>query len=168
MVENRDFEGGWTVAFESLAVDEAVALSRIDEPEGKLLRFRLAHRLTAHVRHRMKYFDVQLARGQEFVFTDKGKTIGQAAYSLQQFVSLLGRISVASLEGHVRRGDFSRWIAAVFRDHGLASDIRKIEQRYRLGHLEDVRQSVARLIQERYAFFHDQDPLLTDNRVNHR
>jgi hypothetical protein len=32
----------------------------------------------------------------------------------------------------------------------LASDVRKIEQRYRLGHLDDVRQSMATLIQERY------------------
>lgn len=168
MVGNRDFEGEWTVALKSLAIDEAAALPRIDEPEGKLLRFRLAHRLTTHVRHRVKYFDVQLARGQEFVFTDKGKTIGQPAQSLQQFVSLLGGIPVASLEGHVHRGDFSRWIAGVFHDHRLASDVRKLEQRYRLGHLDDVRPSVARLIQERYGFSHDKDLVSTNDRANHR
>jgi hypothetical protein len=32
----------------------------------------------------------------------------------------------------------------------LASDVRKVEQRYRLGHLRDVRQPIAALILERY------------------
>jgi len=60
-----------------------------------------------------------------------------------------------SLGEHARRGDFSRWIANVFHDHRLASDVRKIEQRYRLGYLDDVRESMAALIQERYSFFPD-------------
>jgi hypothetical protein len=69
---------------------------------------------------------------------------------LGQFVLLLAKTPNASADAHARRGDFSRWIADVFHDHRLASEIRKIEQRYRLGHLNDVRQAVARMIQERY------------------
>jgi len=93
---------------------------------------------------------VQLAGGQEFVFTDNGKTIGPPVRSLKEFVSLLASTPVASLGEHARRGDVSRWIANVFHDNRLASDVRKIEQRYRLGHLDDARQSMATLIQERY------------------
>jgi hypothetical protein len=51
---------------------------------------------------------------------------------------------------HAHRGDFSRWIANVFFDHSLASDIRKIEQRYRLNLLTDVRQSITALVLARY------------------
>jgi hypothetical protein len=152
MVGNRNLEAEWTTTFGGLDTSEAVLLPGIKEAEGKLRRFTLLPRLTPHVRHKTKYFDIQLAGGQEFVFTDNGKTIGTPARSLKQFVSLLASMPATSLGGHARRGDFSQWIAGVFHDHRLASDVRKIEQRYRLGHLGDVRQSMATLIQERYGF----------------
>ncbi|MGB2677568.1 MAG: HAD hydrolase family protein [Candidatus Acidiferrum sp.] len=155
MVANKGVEQEWTTILGALADDEAVLLPGIEEAEGKLRRFKLFPRLTPHVRHKTKYLDAQLGAGQEFVFTDDGRTIGSPARSLKQFVLLLPNTPTTSLDGHVRRGDFSRWIADVFHDHRLASDVRKVEQRYRLGHLDDVRQSLARLIQDRYKFSHD-------------
>jgi hypothetical protein len=153
MVGNRNVEPKWTTTFGGLAINEAAVLfPGAEEAEGKLRRFRLSPRLTPHVRHKTKYFDIQLAGGQEFVFTDNGIPIGPPARSLKQFVSLLASIPATSLSEHARRGDFSQWIAGVFHDHHLASDVRKLEQRYRLGHLHDVRQSLATLIQERYGF----------------
>ena len=155
MVGNKGVEQEWTIALGTLADNEAALLPGIEEAEGKLRRFRLLPRLTPHVRHKTKYLDVQLDEGQEFVFTDNGKAIGPPARSLKQFILSLANTPATSLDGHARRGDFSRWIADVFHDDRLASDVRKIEQRYRLGHLEDVRQSMARLIQDRYKFSHD-------------
>jgi hypothetical protein len=152
MVGNRNVEPEWTTTFGRLATREAALLPGSEEAEGKLRRFRLLPRLTPHVRHKTKYFDVQLVGGQEFVFTENGKTIGPPARSLEQFVSFLASTPATSLGGHARRGDFSRWIAEVFHDHHMASEVRKVEQRYRLGHLDDVRQSLATLIQERYRF----------------
>ncbi len=150
MVKNRNVEPEWTTLLATLPVSEAALLPGAKEAEGRLRRFTLLPRLTPHVRHRTKYFDVQLAGGQEFVFTDNGKTIGPPARSLKEFVSLLASTPVESLAEHARRGDFSRWIANVFHDNRLASDVRKIEQRYRIGHLRDVRRPMATLIQERY------------------
>jgi len=115
---------------------------------------RLLPRLTTHVRHRAKYFDFEVVRGQEFVFTENGKSIGSPARSLKQFAASLQDCPASSVGDHARRGDFSRWIANVFHDNRLASDVRKIEQRYRLGHLDDVRQLMATLIQERYGVSH--------------
>jgi hydroxymethylpyrimidine pyrophosphatase-like HAD family hydrolase len=155
MVENKGVEQEWTAILAGLADNEAVWLPGIEAAEGKLKRFRLLPRLTPHVRHKTKYIDVQLVGGQEFVFTDNGRTIGPPARSLKQFVLSLANTPATSLGEHARRGDFSRWIEGVFHDHRLASDVRKIEQRYRLGHLDDVRQSLARLIQDRYKFSHD-------------
>jgi hypothetical protein len=63
---------------------------------------------------------------------------------------LLEDHSADSVGEHARRGDFSRWIASVFHDHRLASDVRKIEQQYRLSHRGDVRQPIAALIREQY------------------
>jgi hydroxymethylpyrimidine pyrophosphatase-like HAD family hydrolase len=154
MTGDRNAKSEWTLALGALGNSEAALLPGSEEAGGRLQRFKLLPRLTSHVRHKTKYFDLQLAGGQEFVFTDNGKAIGPPARSLKQFVLLLASTPVTSLAGHARRGDFSRWIAEVFCDHRLASDVRKIEQRYRLGHLDDVRQSLATLIQERYRFSH--------------
>jgi len=152
MTGDRNAESEWPLALGALGNSEAALLPGTEEAGGELRRFRLLPRLTPHVRHKTKYFDVQLATGQEFVFTDNGKAIGPPARSLKQFVVLLASTAVTSLGEHARRGDFSRWIAEVFHDHRLASDVRKIEQRCRLGHLDDVRQPLAAVIQERYGF----------------
>jgi hydroxymethylpyrimidine pyrophosphatase-like HAD family hydrolase len=150
MVDKGHLQAEWTSILGGLAVDEAALLPLIEEAEGKLQRFKILPRLTPHVRHQTKYSDIRLIEGQEFVFTDNGEMTGLPAGSLKQFVCLLAHIPVTSLGGHARRGDFSRWIADVFHDHRLASDVRKIEQRYRLEHLDDVRQVISQLIQERY------------------
>jgi len=69
---------------------------------------------------------------------------------LKQFAALLRYCPASSAGDHAQRGDFSRWVGDVFQDHSLASDIRKVEQRYRLSRLDDVRQPIALLILERY------------------
>jgi len=153
LIGNKRVEPAWTTTIGALTTSEAVLLPGSEDTEGQFRRFRLLPRLTPHIRHKTKYFDVQLVGGQEFVFTDDWKPVGPPARSLKQFVSLLTSIPAISVGGHARRGDFSRWIADVFHDHRLASGVRKIEQRYRLGLLSDVRQPMAALIQERYEYF---------------
>ena len=149
MAKNKKAYPGATAILGELPIDQAVAATR--EAEGQFRRFKLLPRLTTHVRHRQKYFDFEVVPGQEFVFTEHQKPIGTSARSLKQFAALLQDCPTSCAGDHARRGDFSRWIANVFYDHGLASDIRKIEQRYRLGHVGDVRQSIAELILARYA-----------------
>jgi len=156
MAGNKNLEGEWTRILGALEPGEAALLPGPEETGGTLHRFKLLPRMTPHVRHRSKYFDVEVASGHEFVFTENGAMIGPPARSLKQFVALVGTKSSACLDGHARRGDFSRWIAGTFRDHNLASDVRKIEQRYRLGHLHDVRESLSQAIQERYRLSSEQ------------
>jgi len=97
-----------------------------------------------------KYFDFNVVQGQEFVFIENGRPIGSPAHSLKELAALPQGYG-SSVGEHARRGDSSRWIANVFYDLHLASDIRKIEQWYRLGYLRDVRQPIAALILARYA-----------------
>ena len=84
------------------------------------------------------------------MFTQNGKFVSGPVRTLKESLSQLASSPPAAIGGHAQRGDFSRWIADVFRDHFLASDIRKLEQRYRLGHIHDISDSLIRLVRERY------------------
>ena len=150
MAGNENAESEWRAVFAGLTVDEAVLLPGIEEAGGKLRRFQLSPRSTIHIRHKAKYVDLQLLEEQAFVFTDNGTPVGSPARTLNQFVSSLKTLPLSVLDGHARRGDFSLWIGEVFRDHVLASDIRKVEQRYRLGHTRDLYNALAESIRDRY------------------
>lgn len=150
MAGKENAESEWRAAFAGLTMDEAVLLPGIEEAGGRLRRFQLSPRSTIHVRHKAKYVDLQLIEGQGFVFTDNGTQVGAPARTLNEFVLSLKTLPLSVLDGHARRGDFSQWIGEVFRDHVLASNIRKVEQRYRLGHTRDLYNALAESIQERY------------------
>jgi hydroxymethylpyrimidine pyrophosphatase-like HAD family hydrolase len=139
----------WSATLARLADGEAVLLPSGEGTE-KLQRFSMRPRLTAHVRHRSKYLAVPMQSGHEFVFTADGRPVMTPIRTLQEFVSALGRVSAGALDGHARRGDFSRWIGEVFHDHPLASDVRKVEQRYRLGYVESLRTELVKAIRDRY------------------
>jgi hypothetical protein len=139
-------------ALVSLEINDAVLLPGMRETGGQCLKFKLSPRLTSHVRHKAKYLDVRLLVEQGFWFSDHGETVAGPARTLKDFLTLLDVASASVVAGHAHRGDFSRWIADVFHDHALASEIRKLEQRFRLRHIHDLSESIARLVQERYEF----------------
>ena len=114
-----------------LGYGQAVALPVTEEAAGQLRWFTLGQRLTPHVRHRQKYVDVPGGDSRAFVFGTLRR-----ARTLRQFTDALGH--VGSLDGYLRRNDFSRWISDVFGDYALADDLRRIEERYRSGWDFDV------------------------------
>jgi hypothetical protein len=140
----------WGPTVAGLADGEAVLLPAAQEGHGELQRFSLSARLTAHVRHRSKYLDVPMRAGHEFVFTANGVPVGPPCRTLQEFVSALGSVPSGVLDGHARRGDFSRWIGEVFHDQPLSADLRKVEQRYCLGFVEGLREELVKAILQRY------------------
>jgi hypothetical protein len=152
MLQARDGCSTIMANLASLGIDEAVLLPGMQESGGQCLKFKLLPRLTSHVRHKAKYLDVQLLVEQGFWFTDGGETVAGPARTLKDFLTRLELVPPAVLAGHAQRGDFSRWIADLFHDHALASEIRKAEQRFRLGHIHDLTGSIAKLVQERYEF----------------
>jgi hypothetical protein len=83
-----------------------------------------------------------------FVFTEDGKPVGTPARTPREFVTSLLNSAPSVVEGHIHRGDFSRWIAAVFHDQSLVSEIQELEQRYRHGRSQNFCDSLARLIAE--------------------
>ncbi len=140
----------WERILTELMIDEACLLPQANDGESGLVKFRIAPRITPHVRHRHKYLDVPVAPSSAFLFTGIREAEPPCARTLKEFAAVLTTAESAQLDGHLRRADFSRWIDDVFGDHALAARIREMEHQYRLGRMLDVRDALVTLIQERY------------------
>jgi hydroxymethylpyrimidine pyrophosphatase-like HAD family hydrolase len=149
-------EKEWAKLFGNLVVGEAVALPLTAEAEGSMRRIRLAPRLTPHVRHVSKYMDIPVPEHDQFIFYRNGLCSGQTARTLFEFVSIIEQWPAAALDGHLHRGDFSKWIEDVFGDHPLAKTVQQIEEEYRAGKSPGVVSSLVLAIRSRYDFV---DPL---------
>ena len=60
------------------------------------------------------------------------------ARTLQQFVAVLEQALPGACDGHLRRADFSRWMAEVFGDFALAEELGDLERRYGTGQEVDT------------------------------
>lgn len=69
-----------------------------------------------------------LPREKEFFFfTSIGNYTGDHASSLEEFVNKIRQVNVKSLEFHLYRGDFEKWVAEVLEDKELADAIKSIQ-----------------------------------------
>jgi hydroxymethylpyrimidine pyrophosphatase-like HAD family hydrolase len=152
----RSMQGGdhteaeWETILNNLAINEAVLLPKTEEACGSLCRFHVAPRLTAHVRHQHKYLDMPLPEGRGFVFVQNGVPTGRRARTLKEFAAILAVTPAASLDAHLRKHDFSRWIAGVFRDYSLADQFQQAEDQYRINRVPDINDALIQLIEDRY------------------
>jgi hydroxymethylpyrimidine pyrophosphatase-like HAD family hydrolase len=154
-VLHRYFHGrstpeAWHHELAALELGEVALLSRTEESGGRVCRIRLIPRLTSHVRHRAKYIDVPVAAHQGFVFTDADAPTGATARTLEEFVRIVNTLPSVVLDGHLRRADFSRWIAHVYGDLPLSRELAAIEDAYGIGHLLDPADRIAEVVRERY------------------
>jgi len=117
--------GDWSGTLAGLADGEAALLPGAQEALGKLQRCSLRPRLTAHVRHRSSISMYRYRVGMSSCSRQTASRLGRRAKHYKSSSRRWGSVSTEVLDGHVRRGDFSRWIAEVFHDHPLASDVRK-------------------------------------------
>jgi hydroxymethylpyrimidine pyrophosphatase-like HAD family hydrolase len=140
----------WRQMLGHLKVGQAIALPITEEAAGQPRLFAIGQRLTPHVRHREKYVDVPVTQPRAFVFSGDGRGPVRRVRTLREFVAHLEVQRVAGLDGYLRRGDFSRWIADVFGDRALADDLRRHEERYRSGADPDVLPEIAASIRARY------------------
>jgi hypothetical protein len=150
--QGRRSETEWAELLGGLTIGEAVILPVTDEAEGEIRRIHLTPRLTPHVRHLAKYVDIPVSESRAFVFWQDGSKTRDRARTLRDFVGVLERSSVSALDGHLRRGDFSRWIGDIFGDYPLAKTVRQLEQDYLSGTTGDLPAALAQAVRSRYEF----------------
>ncbi len=143
-------ETEWEQMFEGLVLGEAVMLPVTEEAQGEVRRIRLAPRLTPHVRHLAKYVDLPVPESRAFVFWRDASMSGQRARTLREFVAIVEQSPAHVLDGHLRRNDFSRWIADVFGDYPLAKTLRQVECDYGTGTTADVASHIVQAVRARY------------------
>jgi hydroxymethylpyrimidine pyrophosphatase-like HAD family hydrolase len=142
----------WRTLLGSLAVGEAAVLPVTEEAAGTAQRVRLAPRLTPHVRHLAKYVDIPVSSRRAFTFSMVGTGTQERARTLREFVAVVEDALPTTLDGHLRRGDFSRWVGDVFGDYPLAKEIARLEDQYRAGGISDVGSRLGQAVRARYEF----------------
>lgn len=63
-----------------------------------------------------------------YFFTSIGNYTGISAVSLKEFMERTRDVDVKSLEFHLARGDFEKWMDEVLQDKELAGDIRRMQK----------------------------------------
>jgi hydroxymethylpyrimidine pyrophosphatase-like HAD family hydrolase len=147
LASHRGAISEWLALLADLAIDEAVLLSGPAGASDSLERFRVVPRLTRHVRHRQKYADVAVSPEHEFVFTREGHPTGERARTVQDLLSALPLLPDEVVHGHLRRGDFRRWIEDIFSDIELAQAMAGLERQ----EFPRARRALLSAIAERYA-----------------
>jgi hypothetical protein len=63
-----------------------------------------------------------------YFFTSIGNYTGMSASSLKEFMGKINEVNPKSLEFHLGRGDFEKWVAEVLQDAELAGDIKRLQK----------------------------------------
>lgn len=62
-----------------------------------------------------------------YFFTSIGNYTGESATSLKEFMEKINEVNLKSLEFHLYRGDFEKWLTEVLEDKELAEEIKKLK-----------------------------------------
>jgi hypothetical protein len=63
-----------------------------------------------------------------YFFTSIGNYTGASASSLKEFMERMNDVNVKSLEFHLYRGDFEKWLNEVLEDGELVGEVRKLQK----------------------------------------
>ena len=80
-------------------------------------------------------------------YIDIGKPLNLHAHNLRDFANKVGKVDVASLEFHSKRGDFEAWFKGLG-DVELAKKVALLKQRNVVG--EDLRMQLHEIVKQRY------------------
>jgi hypothetical protein len=81
-----------------------------------------------------------------YFYAEVGRPVGTVASSLKEFGGALKTVEVGSLEFHLQRGDFERWVT-MLGDNDLARSVSGMKQLHLTG--EKLRSELVRVVQTR-------------------
>lgn len=118
-------------------------------PANEVVKFRVGPRAMPHVRHLHKYLRADLPVPKRFYFCDgNGRYLGRTAANLWEYREAVRDVPVDSLQYHLTRGDFERWLMTVLHDDELARQMHKLSRRSLAG--EALRQALLEAVVQRY------------------
>jgi len=63
-----------------------------------------------------------------YFFTSVGNYTGMSAVSLKEFKDRISDVDIKSLEFHLQRGDFQKWVEEILQDNDLAWEIKRLQR----------------------------------------
>jgi len=121
---------------------------------GASRSFQVGRRTSEHVRHQRKYAQSPLPPERRFYFHDQDRAKeAVSAATLEEFRHQVGHVDSSTLDFHLSRGDFSRWVAGIVADHALAGELARIEDNWgtrRAAAIERAREQICRAVERRY------------------
>jgi hydroxymethylpyrimidine pyrophosphatase-like HAD family hydrolase len=114
-----------------------------------IVEFDSTSKQVPHIRHLHKYLRAPLPLNKQFYFNKSGPN-GSAlkATSMYDFLRIIPQVPLESINYHLHRSDFEKWIKYTLHDLELAKRIRKIANRKLEGEL--LRHSLTEAISSRY------------------
>ena len=82
-----------------------------------------------------------------YFYTDFNKPTGLVARSMQEFISVLKKVDLKSIEFHTKRKDFSNWISADLKDKYLAANLANMKN----FNGEELRKKIIEKVESRYS-----------------
>ncbi len=90
-----------------------------------------------------------LSREEAFYFfASIGNYIGESAASLKEFLEKIGSVDTQSLEFHLQREDFEKWVSGTLGDTKLAAQIKDLKNQKLTG--ENLRTQLCIIIARRH------------------
>ena len=90
-----------------------------------------------------------LSREEAFYFfASIGNYIGESAASLKEFLEKIGSVNTKSLEFHLQREDFEKWVSGTLGDQKLAAQIKDLRSQNITG--ENLRTQLCLVAARRY------------------
>ncbi|WP_440071157.1 HAD-IIB family hydrolase [Streptosporangium sp. OZ121] len=153
-----DEPGGVLGAFAAATGHDAPGRDLPDLPTGELLfwrldgepvRVRLAPPEEERQRHRRKYAAGELGEDASFYFRGPENALNLRAGNLTAFCRIADGVDEETWTYHLRRGDYSRWLADSVKDEELSAEVAEVEQDPG-DSVDDARKRVRELIEARY------------------
>ncbi|MGJ6963857.1 HAD-IIB family hydrolase [Streptosporangium sp. G11] len=119
------------------------------ELDGEPVRVRLAPPEEERQRHRRKYAAGELGEDASFYFRGPEKALNLRAGNLTAFCRIADGVDEETWNYHLRRGDYSRWLADSVKDEELSAEVAEVE-RNPGDSVDDARGRVRELIEARY------------------